>query len=247
MTKAQKTLSTIILIAIVLLGSYFYYKTLNRIEILSAKQDDKYNSINFKLSLFSDSTYQFIESFPRNPDTITSIKGRYYITKDTLYFKDEITALKSSKGVLKNNTVDLISKEYYNRLIITQSSLDIKSFINFKKHPDFAVFTFDKKFSHNHLSGTPYDLVEKDILDIIQIFDECPTEHGALKSSKYWKQCIAVINSKGEKEVWLNCSCSLHHHFQYGIFSVMDGGPCYMRMKINLTTHSCYDVNFNGY
>jgi len=251
MVKSQKTINFIILtiIVIVLVGLSFYYKALTRKEILTAKQDDNYNSINFKLSLFSDSTYQFVESFPKNPDTTTITKGKYYITNDTLYFKNDIKNLKGAKGVLKNNTIDLVSADYYNRLVITHSSLKIKSLIDSKKHPDFAVFNYNQKFDHNYISGTTYDLTEEDILEIIKIIDGCPSENGGrkLKSEDYWKQCIAVINNKGEKEVLLNCSCRPHHAFQYGIFSIMDGGSCYMRMKINLTTNSCYDITFNGY
>lgn len=250
MTKAQKVPKFIILSIITLslvVLAYFSYKAITTKEILAAKLEYKFSNKNYKLSLFSDSTYHLVESYPYNPDTITKIKGDYYLQKDTIYFKDLITQFKSNKAVIKNNILEFISNEYSPRLLITQTNLKLNPKIDFKKHPDFAVFTYHHKFDHYYLKGQPYDLTEKDITEIIKIFDLCPVEHGVLRSSNYWKQCVAVINSKGEKEVWLNCKCRPYDRFQYGITQTMDGGPCYMQMKINLTTRNCYDVYFNGY
>lgn len=250
MTKAQKVPKYIILSIVTLclvLLTYFGYKKITRKEILASKLEFKFSSKNYRLKLYSDSTYYLVESYPYNPDTITNIKGEYYLKKDTIYFKDSINQFKSNKAVIKNNILEFISNDYYPRLLITQTSLELNPKIDFKKHTDFAVFTYQHKFDQYYLKGQPYDLTEKDIEEIIEIFNSCPIERGVLQSSNYWKQCVAVINPKGEKEVWLNCSCGPHDMFQYGLIQTMDGGPCYMRMKINLTTQSCYDIHFNGY
>ena len=70
----------------------------------------------------------------------------------------------------------------------------------------------------------------------------------------YYKQLMAVINSKGEKEVWVNCFCNLddkslsgdNSYWKKGVVSVFDGGSCYFQLKINLTTKYVYDFKVNG-
>jgi hypothetical protein len=212
-------------------------------EILKAKfENDIY--MNMSLSLTSDNFYSLKEKRPL--DTIeNTYTGKYRLKNDTVYFSEEIPLLKTQKAILKNNSVDFNNGV---RFLITQTSLKIPSKINLSKHSDIAVFQFnpelyDDVFDKN---SKPYDLNEKDIKEIVRIFNSCPTKEGLLNKKHYKKQCIAVINAKGEKEVWVNCTCEKSSDFQYKIISVSDGGPCYMNMKINLTTHQCYDVHFNG-
>lgn len=251
MTKAQKIVRIMVITGTglcALMLSYYIYSKISRKQILVAVQEMKFNNLNFKITLYTDSSYQFIESYPNNPDTLTITNGKYYIKYDTIYLREKIKHLGTPKGVIKNDILEFTGNNYYNRLIINYSTVNIKPKINTKKYPDFAIFTYhskdDRIFGEN---CKPYDLEEKDLLEINGIMNSCPTEQGFLKSKNYYKQCLAVINAKGEKEVWLNCSCGPHHAFHYGIFSIMDGGPCYMRMKINLTTKNCYDIHFNGY
>ena len=171
--------------------------------------------------------------------------GKYVLKDDTLHFPDKISPLKSKIALLKNNSVEF---DRGVRFIVTETSLKIKSKINLGQHPDIAVFEFSTKYFDDIFdkNAKHYDLEEDDILEIIRIFDSCPTKEGLLKNKHYMKQCVAVINTKGEKEVWVNCSCEQSSDFQYTIIDVNDGGPCYMSMKVNLTTHQCYDVHFNG-
>jgi hypothetical protein len=65
---------------------------------------------------------------------------------------------------------------------------------------------------------------------------------------KYYKQLIAVSNSNGEKEVWVNCFCSLgsYSYWKKSIVGVLDGGSCFFQLKINLTKNSVYDFGVNG-
>jgi len=65
---------------------------------------------------------------------------------------------------------------------------------------------------------------------------------------KYYKQLIVVVNSKGEKEVWVNCFCTIENtsYWKTGIVEVLDGGSCYFQLKINLTTNIVYDFGVNG-
>jgi hypothetical protein len=63
---------------------------------------------------------------------------------------------------------------------------------------------------------------------------------------KYKRQYIVVKNSKGEKEVWINCMCSTRKNWQKELIIVKDGGNCYFNLKINLTKKKYYDLGVNG-
>ncbi len=65
---------------------------------------------------------------------------------------------------------------------------------------------------------------------------------------KYYKQLIAVTNSNGEKEVWVNCFCSLgnYSYWKKSIVVVLDGGSCFFQLKINLKKNAVYDFGVNG-
>ena len=69
-----------------------------------------------------------------------------------------------------------------------------------------------------------------------------------LKAKKYKKQLVPVVNSKGEKEVWVNCFCDdWEKAWRNQIVMVQDGGPCYFSFKLNLTTKKVYDLTVNGF
>jgi hypothetical protein len=66
---------------------------------------------------------------------------------------------------------------------------------------------------------------------------------------KYYKQFVAVINSKGEKEVWVECFCKISDaSWKTEPVIVKDGGNCYFYVKINLTTGlvSNFGINSNS-
>ena len=65
--------------------------------------------------------------------------------------------------------------------------------------------------------------------------------------TRYKRQYVAVINSKGEKEVWVNCFCRTHNsNWKKERVVVKDGGNCYFNLKINLTTVQYYELMVNG-
>jgi hypothetical protein len=67
-----------------------------------------------------------------------------------------------------------------------------------------------------------------------------------LKKHNYRKQLVAVINDKGEREVWVNCFCNTwNNNWKIEILFVDDGGSCYFNFKIDLTTkrYSAFRVN----
>jgi hypothetical protein len=65
--------------------------------------------------------------------------------------------------------------------------------------------------------------------------------------TRYKRQYIAVLNSKGEKEVWVNCFCGAgNQNWKKNLIFVKDGGNCYFNLKINLTTRQYYELMVNG-
>lgn len=65
--------------------------------------------------------------------------------------------------------------------------------------------------------------------------------------TRYKRQYVAIINSKGEKEVWINCFCRTgSQDWKKNIISVLDGGNCYFNLKVNLTTGQYYELMVNG-
>src|SRR5690606_3023640 len=87
-------------------------------------------------------------------------------------------------------------------------------------------------------------------------FTEINNKHPKYKLSKknfiidltrYKRQYVATLNSKGEKEVWVNCFCNSHNRdWKTEIIVVKDGGNCYFNLKINLTTEKYYELMVNG-
>ena len=69
-----------------------------------------------------------------------------------------------------------------------------------------------------------------------------------LNKRNYRKQLMAVVNAKGEKEVWVNCFCDTwgSDKWKREIVMVTDGGNCYFNFKLNLTTKKVYDLQVNG-
>jgi len=65
--------------------------------------------------------------------------------------------------------------------------------------------------------------------------------------SSYYRQYVAVINSHGEKEVWVNCFCAVDDNgWTNHIVQVDDGGSCYFNLKINLTRKKYSMFGTNG-
>ena len=65
---------------------------------------------------------------------------------------------------------------------------------------------------------------------------------------KYKRQYIPVVNREGEIEVWANFFCVFDgQKWQTEIILVQDGGNCFFRLKVNLSTKICYSFLVNGY
>jgi hypothetical protein len=118
----------------------------------------------------------------------------------------------------------------------------------------YAIFKYDAKqygylFGKNAKAST---LSVSEIVDIENLIKKRINEYNKnasqfiAKPDKYYKQFIAVINSKGEKEVWVNCCCSVMADWRKQIQVTYDGGSCYFSLKINLTKGTVYDFMVNG-
>jgi hypothetical protein len=111
------------------------------------------------------------------------------------------------------------------------------------------------------LKYKPATLTQDDLTRIDSLITVCITSHNDelnlpeqykdyeidLKATDYKRQLVAVTNSIGEKEVWINCICRVRDNsWKTQIHSVKDGGPCYFNLKVNLTTRIFYDLYVNG-
>lgn len=68
-----------------------------------------------------------------------------------------------------------------------------------------------------------------------------------IKLSKYKRQYFPVINSAGQKEVWINCFCNdFDKNWRRDMLIVKDGGNCYFSLKVNLITKKISRFIVNG-
>jgi hypothetical protein len=68
-----------------------------------------------------------------------------------------------------------------------------------------------------------------------------------LSKRNYKMQLVAVVNSSGEKEVWVNCFCDTpNFDWQNKIYFVDDGETCFFNFKINLKKRTFFDFMVNS-
>ena len=53
--------------------------------------------------------------------------------------------------------------------------------------------------------------------------------------STYRRHYVAIINGKGQKEVWVDCFCGSYEGWRQDVEIVDDGGACFFELWINLT------------
>ena len=117
----------------------------------------------------------------------------------------------------------------------------------------------------------PTELTNADLTDIEKILKQCidnynpgqEKRYDQIKSNnprmdidkkdfvidltRYNRQYIAVSNGMGEKEVWVNCFYgNRNEKSKTDLVIVEDGGNCYFKLKINLTTGIYYELMVNG-
>lgn len=125
-----------------------------------------------------------------------------------------------------------------------------------------TIISSHKKFSYpfDSLDYKPVSLIQEDIEQLDSLLISCVAGYNSsldeghddyridLATNEYKRQIVAVVNSKGEKEVWVNCFCSdSDKSWRTEILLVDDGGPCYFNFKANLATGIVYDLSVNGF
>lgn len=125
---------------------------------------------------------------------------------------------------------------------------------------DFTIIEFDPEWYWIYKNVSPSMLSDSEIQQVEKILQTVVEENNAsrkertesrfsIKLEGYKKQYVAVINQKGEKEVWANMFCSDFEaeYWEVGIVDVDDGGNCFWNVKINLATGEYYELSINGY
>lgn len=134
-----------------------------------------------------------------------------------------------------------------------------------------AILPFDETRYWVFKDSKPTDLTNDDLQKIETIINDCVNNYNQEQEKRYIeikvkkpenkldkknfridltnykRQYEAVINTKGEKEVWVNCFCRTHNsNWKNERVIVKDGGNCYFNLKINLTTGQYYEIMVNG-
>ena len=125
-----------------------------------------------------------------------------------------------------------------------------------------AVISFDQQgnwpFDNSY---KPTTLTDDEIFEVDSLVRQCALDYNQslednlkesysidFKKYKYKRQYIAVLNNKGEKEVWINAFCSTWDvRWKKEILLIHDGGNCNFNLKVNLATKTCFEVTVNGY
>jgi hypothetical protein len=134
-----------------------------------------------------------------------------------------------------------------------------------------AILPFDSNHYWVFKDGKPADLTNDDFRKIETILNKCVNDYNpdqerqfkeindkhpeyeldkknfTIDLTLYKRQYIAILNSKGEKEVWVNCFCGAgSQNWKKNLILVLDGGNCYFNLKINLSTGQYYELTVNG-
>ena len=136
---------------------------------------------------------------------------------------------------------------------------------------DYAILKFDTTEIWLFKNATPASLTQTEIEEIEIILKQCiaaynpgrqlqfdtiskahpeynlKVDNFVINLPRYKRQYIAVINSAGQKEVWVNCFCQhFDTNWRTEILMVEDGGNCYFNLTINLATKTYSKLSVNG-
>jgi hypothetical protein len=127
------------------------------------------------------------------------------------------------------------------------------------KHIDTSLFAIIPIEKFQFVFDSSYkdaSLTNNDLLEIDSLLNKCVNDYNNSLSKEVsnfristidYRQYIAAINTKGEKEVWINCFCKTNNiDWKKSVVGVEDGGGCYYHLKINLATKKYYNLSVNG-
>lgn len=126
-----------------------------------------------------------------------------------------------------------------------------------------SIIRYDTSRHEMFIAGKPVRLIAEDFSKVDELIQNCvesyntqimssiesPEDTAALliHLEKCKRQYLPVLNSEGEKVVWVNCFCdSWDIDWKREILVVLDGGKCYFNLKVNLDRDSCFDMLVNG-
>lgn len=227
------------------------------IEILSA--NDKFEDfVNYKLDfkLFYDSTFVFNYHESEWEHVKNEMfRGRYFIKSDTInFFPSKFKFTYSDKAIIRDGFIEFLNGERPLKIKIKATTLNSQLSRDTMKYNDYAFFSYDSNF-YNCFSGIvkPIDIDNSDLRIVDSLLNVCIGQNikkTSLKSKNYNKQCITVLDSKGDKIIWINLLCKgdrFTNDFKYNILKVNDGGDCFASLKINITKRLYYDFYVNGH
>jgi len=109
-------------------------------------------------------------------------------------------------------------------------------------------FIFPKESKAANLSAKEVSQIEQIINENVTGYNKANSNHKINNPDKYYKQIIAATNTNRQKEVWVNCFCTAYEkrYWRKGIIMILDGGPCFFNIKINLSTGVAYEFKVNG-
>ena len=113
----------------------------------------------------------------------------------------------------------------------------------------WASFPGSKPTTLTKIDLSDIDILVKQSIDNYNSKQNKEDINNCIKLPEYKRQYIAVINKKGEKEVWVNCFCNTGgKNWKKEIIHTDedDGGKCFFNLKINLTTKKYYDLFVDG-
>ena len=97
-------------------------------------------------------------------------------------------------------------------------------------------------FKYNYKKQKIYNQIERNNVENEEYF-----ERNCIDLSKYKRQYVATVNSKGEKEIWVNLFCDTYNsNWKKEILVVFDGGNCFLNVKLNLKKKKYFDLIING-
>ncbi|MCQ6960843.1 hypothetical protein [Mucilaginibacter aquariorum] len=158
------------------------------------------------------------------------------------------------KNILIAGFLTLVETVYPNQSRPVKIPPRFENYLTSKDNARRAFFKFDKNRDSYLFNKTScqYDLSNDDVLRIEKLISKRVTAYNKTANStikqpeKYYKQFVAIINTKREKEVWVNCCCSVQNTWKTKIQFVEDGGTCYFQIKINLTKNRINSFMTNG-
>jgi hypothetical protein len=110
----------------------------------------------------------------------------------------------------------------------------------------FAIIRYDSTYYAVFKNDKPATFCVTDFLLTDSILNGVIVKNN-IDLKRYKRQYVAVINNKGEKEIWINFFCNdCDKDWKKEIIIVKDGGDCFFNLKINLTTKKYYDFMING-